>query len=102
MYYGKLHVLHVGLGDIRVLGYHRDKYIHDNIIASILAYHNNRANNNTASTVNTTSTLPLSTVCVYMYMHNANVCTSVTCVFWDTCIGIKTFHYRHDLQITPT
>ena len=51
----------VGLGDIQ---YYRDKYIHNNniIIASILAYHNNRANDNAAITVNTTSTKPLSTV----------------------------------------
>ena len=65
MCYGKLHVLHVGLGDIHVwvLGYYRDKYIHDNIIASKLAYHDNHANDNTTITVNTTSTLlPLSTV----------------------------------------
>ena len=41
-----------GLGDILVLQYYRDKYIHDNIIASILAYCDNRTNNNTSTTIN--------------------------------------------------
>ena len=43
----------MGLGDILVLQYYHDKYIHDNITKSILAYHDNCANNNTATTVDT-------------------------------------------------
>ena len=48
------------VGGIAVLRYYRDKYVHNNIIASILlAYHDNRTNDNTATT---TSIKPLSTV----------------------------------------
>ena len=52
-------MLSVGLGDIPVLRYYCDKYIHDNIIASILAYCDNCANN-TPTTIDTVSTKPQS------------------------------------------
>ena len=51
--------LTLGLGDIPVLQYYHDKYIHDNIITNILTYCDNRANDNTATTINTTTTKPL-------------------------------------------
>ena len=46
----------IGLGDIPVLRYYRDKYIHDNTIVSILAYRDNHANDNTATTATTVDT----------------------------------------------
>ena len=83
------------LGDIPVIRYYRDKYIHDNIIASILTYHANRANDNTAITTNTTSTKPLSTVSISRYKLETSclqcsttgiLFTSIvkTMVYWET------------------
>ena len=50
----------IGLGNILVLRYYRNKYIHDNITTSLLAYRDNRANDNTATSVDTACTKPLS------------------------------------------
>ena len=78
----------LGLGDIPVLRYYRDKYIHDNIIMSILAYRDNRANNNTATTVDTTSTKSLSAIqCSICNLKTSSLQCSTTCI-----LGISQVH----------
>ena len=88
------------LGDIPVIRYYRDKYIHDNIIVSILAHCDNRANDITAITANTTCTKPLSTVSSSRYKLETSClqCSTTGILFTSkvqTMVCWETSGYSH-------
>ena len=82
----------VGLSNILVLRYYHDKYIHDNITASILAYRNNHANDSTATTIDTASTKPLSAMqCSRCNLKTSSLKCSTTCILCMSRVQIVVY-----------